>query len=515
MGPPISIGNNMFPGPSVIIEDIHNMGPWSAGPSDMGYYVDDTPTTSTLNPTIPDPNQTTSTDNRSTIATALPPSNPSTRNNPSPKEILSPKPKDAPFTMSDSASSCSSCLSASSHASALPQTQTSHQLLGLDGSQHPSIGTIHRRKHAYWEAVICDPQFALRLDSYLNCTNDEITFNLIQAFRGTDALTGDIARVDLARDMSLSTVSTRYNQGKIKQALLNLLELRNFHAAVMAVEEEQAFNPPPNPVKVVKRAVYDRAPTPFIPQPHSETPEPIPNVAQLTNPKIDRLYEEYERKHYAPCNPSPSFDTISITIPELDECTPESPAVNPDDWVPTDAVPHLSIGSPHPLPTPRHRNCHPRATSVLSLGLPLSHAHHPHTQNYSCHFTHEEAQDEAISQAQRDATETTQVYRSNVVCRQCHVFGHKQKHCAQYFCRICGQFAPKHLTPFCPHLDGKKILHRGPSQEQFYQDMRQLEAAYDQDAARIEQEREENALKATAWLKDLDFDPDWYTNQDD
>ncbi|KAG2337269.1 hypothetical protein BDR05DRAFT_952777 [Suillus weaverae] len=38
MGPPVSIGNNIPPGPSVIIEDIHNMGPWSAGPSCMGYY---------------------------------------------------------------------------------------------------------------------------------------------------------------------------------------------------------------------------------------------------------------------------------------------------------------------------------------------------------------------------------------------------------------------------------------------------------------------------------------------
>jgi hypothetical protein len=39
MGPPVHIGNNCTPGPSVIIEDIHNMGPWSAGPSDTGYYV--------------------------------------------------------------------------------------------------------------------------------------------------------------------------------------------------------------------------------------------------------------------------------------------------------------------------------------------------------------------------------------------------------------------------------------------------------------------------------------------
>jgi hypothetical protein len=39
MGPSVSTGNNFPPSPSIIIEDIHNMGPWSAGPSDMGYYV--------------------------------------------------------------------------------------------------------------------------------------------------------------------------------------------------------------------------------------------------------------------------------------------------------------------------------------------------------------------------------------------------------------------------------------------------------------------------------------------
>jgi hypothetical protein len=39
MGPPISIGNNMTPGPSVNIKDIHNFSPWSAGLSCTGYYV--------------------------------------------------------------------------------------------------------------------------------------------------------------------------------------------------------------------------------------------------------------------------------------------------------------------------------------------------------------------------------------------------------------------------------------------------------------------------------------------
>ncbi|KAG0698765.1 hypothetical protein DFH29DRAFT_877761 [Suillus ampliporus] len=39
MGPPVSIGNNNTPGPSVIVEDIFTFGPWSAGPYHTGYYA--------------------------------------------------------------------------------------------------------------------------------------------------------------------------------------------------------------------------------------------------------------------------------------------------------------------------------------------------------------------------------------------------------------------------------------------------------------------------------------------
>ncbi|KAG2059390.1 hypothetical protein BDR06DRAFT_1003503 [Suillus hirtellus] len=193
--------------------------------------------------------------------------------------------------MSASVSLCSSHRSTASHASVSDPSQTNLTLPGLERYTpftRPSLRTvIQDRKRAYWEAVICDPQYALRLDDYLSRTDDDITIQIINAFRAADALTGDIARIDLSRDSSLSTISTRYNQGKIKQALLNLLEFRNFHTAVMGIEEEWAFNPPPDPVEVIERTVFDRALTPFIPQPLSESPEPIPNVTQLTNPEID------------------------------------------------------------------------------------------------------------------------------------------------------------------------------------------------------------------------------------
>ncbi|KAG2751898.1 hypothetical protein P692DRAFT_20871821 [Suillus brevipes Sb2] len=43
MGPPASIGNNIPPGPSVIVEDISIMGPWSTGPYYTGYYAEVSP----------------------------------------------------------------------------------------------------------------------------------------------------------------------------------------------------------------------------------------------------------------------------------------------------------------------------------------------------------------------------------------------------------------------------------------------------------------------------------------
>ncbi|KAG1734859.1 hypothetical protein EDD22DRAFT_959994 [Suillus occidentalis] len=43
MGPPVPIGNNCTPGPSVIIEDIHNMGPWSGGPYDTEFVTEGAP----------------------------------------------------------------------------------------------------------------------------------------------------------------------------------------------------------------------------------------------------------------------------------------------------------------------------------------------------------------------------------------------------------------------------------------------------------------------------------------
>ncbi|KAG2131335.1 hypothetical protein DEU56DRAFT_914485 [Suillus clintonianus] len=39
MGPPVSIGNNNTPGPSVIVENISTFSPWSAGPYHTGYYA--------------------------------------------------------------------------------------------------------------------------------------------------------------------------------------------------------------------------------------------------------------------------------------------------------------------------------------------------------------------------------------------------------------------------------------------------------------------------------------------
>ncbi|KAG1735769.1 hypothetical protein EDB19DRAFT_1910494 [Suillus lakei] len=65
------------------------------------------------------------------------------------------------------------------------------------------------------------------------------------------------------------------------------------------------------------------------------------------------------------------------------------------------------------------------------------------------------------------------------------------------------------------YAERKRLLHRGPSAERFYTDLKKLEAAYDQDAARLEQDKAENEIEALDWLADIDLDPVYYDNMDD
>ena len=392
---------------------------------------------------------------------------------------------------------------------------------------------------AFWEAIILDAQYALRLDSYIDRTKDTVLLELVNAFRAVDTVAFTTGPYGILPHSPI----TRYSVTKAKRALLNLLASRNFGDVVVKIEEEIAYNQPPVQATVVERTAECSAPTP-----PPERSNLIPT--NLTSEEIDKLFAEHEEEQYRMMT-SDELEELRAAIindevvandplpapykgkkkheeekSSKETRTPPWRKTNEEDkpslearlttpppgFTSTDDIPILSIGSPIirddtpvPVPPPTRRPRRSRRLNterILALGLPTT--------------RHVPGQDPTRQQILNDThTRTTpQPYQCNFKCRVCHQYGHKQKQCERYFCRICGLFAPGHLTPFCPRLHGKKILRRGISSETFYTDMRQLEAAYDHDAARLEQDREENALEAMDILRDLDCDPSWYDNMD-
>ena len=151
---------------------------------------------------------------------------------------------------------------------------------------------------------------------------------------------------------------------------------------------------------------------------------------------------------------------------------------------------------------------------LFSMGLPLSQHRYKH-YDFEAEPGCTTAAEYSIEMAQFEASETTQTHPANYICRTCKTWGHKQKHCSRYQCRICGKYAPKHLTAFCPILKGQKLLRRGRSSDKFHSELLKLEAAFDHQRALVAEERAENELDAIALLADIDVDPIYYANQDD
>ncbi|KAG1743082.1 hypothetical protein EDB19DRAFT_1907228 [Suillus lakei] len=367
-------------------------------------------------------------------------------------------------------------------------------------------------RHAYWEAVVLDTQFTMHLDSYICRTGDQILMNIVDAFRTADNLTPAALELQSIPEARFSAVALCFNQGKIKSALSNLLAARNFEDVVSKLEEEEAFNAPPDPVRVIARHVDD----------HGSISFPIRDFMRSLRPTIsDEVVVEPPTPPAKESNEAgAALDEILRLTTEAEESvtpitTPKyhSQSERPNDFVPTVAIPQavLDTTTAVPVPPPRRRNRRPCWQNILSYGLPPINAHRPLVSP----FTDRTNEEHTLDVARLEASETTQTRRDNFVCRHCHAYGHRQKNCNQYYCRICRKFAPRHLTTYCPTLAGKHLLRRGPSAERFYKDLKKLEAAYDQDAARLEQDRAENEIEALDWLADIDLDPVYYDNMDD
>ncbi|KAG1733757.1 hypothetical protein EDB19DRAFT_1911474 [Suillus lakei] len=282
---------------------------------------------------------------------------------------------------------------------------------------------------AYWEAIVLDTQFAMRLDSYICRTNDQILMNIVDAFHAADNLTPTALE------------------------LQGIPEARFSADVVSKLEEEEAFNAPPDPARVVPRpTMEDVGPNYF----------PIQDFMRSIHPTFVRPIVDDSNDEVLVEPPTPpaeesneagaALDEILRLTTEAEEAaasatTPEYwlQSECPNDFVSTTTIPHAVLDT---IPAPASKLRKPPKPIQTTL--------------------------------------------------------------------ICGKFAPGHLTTYCPTLAGKcPLFRRGPSSERFYQDLKKLEAAFDQDAARIEQDKAENEIEALEWLADTDLDLVYYNNMDD
>jgi hypothetical protein len=91
-----------------------------------------------------------------------------------------------------------------------------------------------------------------------------------------------------------------------------------------------------------------------------------------------------------------------------------------------------------------------------------------------------------------------------MTCCYCGGDGHRQIHCPRYFCRICHNHAPKHLTCFCPQLKGRRVISAKPGSWLFLSALKTYEDRLDEEYEVIE--------KRT--LADDTYSADLYLNLD-
>jgi len=354
--------------------------------------------------------------------------------------------------MSSSASSISSVSSTSSSTTSVVQSPF------LYTQQTPFARPLTTSDlHAIWEAVILDTQYAIRLDGYITRTNDYVLRELVNILRAVDLLTTPAAELQRTTHAAHSTLSIRYPQRTIRNAVMKLLETRNFNDVCNRMEEERAWNTPPGDFVVLPH-VHAPIPTPdspiyvdtFVPSPPPESSLSEDLKASIINTAIELSLqdqsEEFIPTSEIPENPLGAPLEEIILVPE----TPH-PSIHPPMVLPEEPI-------PIPPPTPKRKGKGKKRSidtkTILSFGLASSNALRPLHNRYPG----EPDPQRIIEIAQLEASLTTQEHHENFVCRVCSRLGHKQKFCNRYFCRICRKFAPGHLTPHCKDLRGRCIL---------------------------------------------------------
>jgi len=288
----------------------------------------------------------------------------------------------------------------------MPSSQSSQSSL----ESHRSQLELHH-KRALVESTLLSLPCTLPLDHFFS--KDPVTLSLITAYRSTD-LSSSYAHTINTPEEEATKHSIIYHMTKIKLVLADrLLE------------------------HVFKQAL---------------TPSMVRKITESRHGSCDPFRP-------APMQPmrSPSLDVPSSPSEASEESTPVPP--------PSSQLAIRSSRAP--------RKSHGKRRNTVAFGVGLS---RPYTPSPAPLIKEEDSEPSIAPQEPSRASSPTddcapseetfydrnRVDYSRMTCRYCRGDRHHQIHCPRYFCRICHNHAPKHLTCFCPKLKGKCLITARP-----------------------------------------------------
>jgi hypothetical protein len=301
------------------------------------------------------------------------------------------------------------------------------------------------------ESYLLSPPCTIALEEHF--AEDDISLSLMTIFRCAESLSYTMFTTSEEEKRRII-----YNQTMIKKLTIDCLEKRGIEHAITLPHF------PKDDGYVLTPAV-------------TETPESIPR-ALITSPPPPTLYYEASDEE----TPRP------IPQPQLAIRSSGRPRRNRNRGTLAFAV---GLSRPSP-PTPVFKeDTTPSLTPAPASPIPL-----PST---------------STARAQSEETWADRCGRdiSTITCRYCKAEGHRQINCPRYFCRVCNNHAPRHLSARCPDLGKTKIVTAAPGTDAFHAELKAWEDKQDAITAAKEDEWYRNEFHG-----DQHGDPDVYFNED-
>jgi hypothetical protein len=312
----------------------------------------------------------------------------------------------------------------------MPSLQSSQSSL----ESHCSQLKLHH-KHALVESTLLSLPCTLPLDHFFS--EDPVALSLITAYRSTD-LSSSYAHTINTPEEEATKCSIIYHMTKIKLILADQLLERGF---------EQALTP-----SMIHKITKSRhgscgpfGPTPMQPMhsPSLDVPSSPSEASDESTPVPLPSSQLAIHSSRAPCKScGKRRNTVTFRVGLSQPYTPSpAPLIKEEDSEP-------SITPPEPSHAPSPTNFHAPSEETFY--------------------------------------DRNGVDYSRMTCHYCGGDGHHQIHCPRYFCRICHNHAPKHLTCFCPKLKGMRIIAARPGSWLFLSQLKAYEDRMDKEYEAIE-----------------------------